>query len=285
MDDQIPWMEINSYNYGFRLHVPIIKTRYWIISCLCVGCFFFGPNPWFLRQTLVIICQSLRAPLRMECFLCQTCCLGTYPLTPSYPSTVGFGGCYVREYRCSKQGGMGVDLNGWVCIGVHKTILAQNFYCAKPNPKPNSQYESHFFKRLGTQSPRIIWGYDLANTIVICPLTQPLTWKFCSYIFTAMIQLKVVSITWASLLIIPSTERMNGEKSIPWSCQCHPWLSFFIFSHLGKNHIHYLFHIGIRISISKSDVNDVIHLDLPYSPDWHVTPCLWNSPPVMHLPI
>ena len=49
-----------------------------------------------------------------------------------------------------------------------------------------------------------------------------------------------------------------------------------------KNCIHSLFLIGTRIRISKADINDGFHMDLPLAPDKHVIPCFWNSPAGMY---
>ena len=54
-------------------------------------------------------------------------------------------------------------------------ILAQDVYCANPNPKPKSQSGSWVHKILGTQNLRSTLEYDLATTIVIRSLTQLLT--------------------------------------------------------------------------------------------------------------
>ena len=136
-------------------------------------------------------------------------------------------GCCVREACCAKLVG-GVDFNWWGCTGVHETILAREIYCVNPNPKNSSQYGSRVCKVPGTQYPQIIWDYDLATSIVIRPLTQTLTRKMDSSIFAAMSRLKVVSMTWASLPIIPSTYRSNGENvSIPHGSASHACPSSF----------------------------------------------------------
>ena len=122
----------------------------------------------------------------------------------------------------------GVDLNGWVFAGVHKTILAQEIYCANPNPETNSQSGFQVSKVLGTRVPWSTQEYNIMTVIVIRSLTQPLTCKLGYSIFAAMSWLKVVSITWTSLPIIPSTKSTNGAF-FRWSWLFWPCLSFFKF--------------------------------------------------------
>ena len=106
-----------------------------------------------------------------------------------------------------------VYLNGWICADVRDAILAQDIYCTNPDPKPGTQYGSWFHKGLGTQALRSTREYDLETKIVIRPLTQPLTCEMGSSIFESMFRLKVVSTTWSSLPIIPSTESKNRDFS------------------------------------------------------------------------
>ena len=92
-----------------------------------------------------------------------------------------------------------------------ETILAQNIYCTKHNPNPDSQFGSLVCKRLGTWAPHSTYKYYLTTVIAIQLLTQPLMCEMDSSILVATSWLKVVSTTWASLPIIPSTERTNRE--------------------------------------------------------------------------
>ena len=135
---------------------------------------------------------------------------------PIWPSGGGRRGggvlCCVREVRSEKLGG-GVDSNGWVCAGVCNATLSRDIYCAKPNQEPDAQYSSRVCRGLGTRDLQRTWEYNLSTTIAICLLTQP---EIGSSIITAMIRFKVVSTTWASLIIIPSNERKNGEKCFRW---------------------------------------------------------------------
>ena len=71
---------------------------------------------------------------------------GNVPVSAAPPVLCGGGGESLRKTRG------GVDLNGWVYAGVREAILAQEIYCANPNPKPNSQSGSQIFKGLETQS-------------------------------------------------------------------------------------------------------------------------------------
>ena len=121
------------------------------------------------------------------------------------------GLCYAREVSCMNLSG-GIDSNGWFCTGVRKTILARNIYSLKTNPKPYSHSRYWVCMRLGNWDPRSTREYDIATAIVIWPITQPLTCKMGSSVFVAVSQLKVVSMTWASLTIIPSTKRTNVEN-------------------------------------------------------------------------
>ena len=223
---------------------------------MCVSRIFVSyQNPLFLRWIAVTICRSVCAPLQMDCYLRRIHFWGTYPWAPSRPSAVWCGGVWG-----------GVDSNGWCCTDVCKSILAGEMNCANPNPKPNSQYISWVRKGLGTLSLQSIWEYELMAAIAIRPLTQPLTCEIGYSIFSAMIQLKVASTTWASLPIIPSTERTNGGKCFCCSWKCLLFLSSFIFQP-SKKRIHSLFYIGLCVNITKYDVNDGILLDHPYSPD------------------
>ena len=112
---------------------------------------------------------------------------------------------------------MWTDYNGWLCIFVCDIILVQNNYCTNPNPETESHSGSMVHNGLGDQDPQITLEYDLATPIEIRPLTQHVTYKMGSFIFTAITLLKVDSNTSDSLPITPSTERTNGEKCLCWS--------------------------------------------------------------------
>ena len=88
---------------------------------------------------------------------------------------------------------------------VRDAILAQINYCAKPNPELNGHSCSQVRNVLGDKSTLSNLQYDLVTTIVIHPLSQPVTYEMGLSIFAAMIRLKVVSTNSASLPIIPST--------------------------------------------------------------------------------
>ena len=121
-----------------------------------------------------------------------------------------------------------VDYNGWVSAGVHNAILDQNIDCANLNPEPSAHSGSWVHKGLGAQYPQSTLEYNLATAIEVWLLTQPVTCGMVSVVFVAMSRLKVASTTSASLPIIPSTERTNGEKKyvgrIKPSHVCLYWL-------------------------------------------------------------
>ena len=152
--------------------------------------------------------------------------------------------------------------NGWVCIGVRDEILAQNVYCAKPNPDPDAQYSSQVRKGIGDRSPWSILEYYLATAIDIRTLNQPVTCEMGFPSFVAMSWLKVASTTIASFPIIPSTERTNGEKFL--RCQYMPAhvLPSCFYPKLPKI-IHYNWIPSLRVSIYKPDVKNRFYLALP----------------------
>ena len=81
----------------------------------------------------------------------------------------------------------------------------------------NALSGSWVYKGLGDQYLWNTMEYNLVTTIYILPLTKPMTREMCSHIFVAVSWLKVEITTIASLLIIPSTERKDREKSFRWS--------------------------------------------------------------------
>ena len=105
-----------------------------------------------------------------------------------------------------------LDLNEWVRVCVRDEILAQNNYCYKPNPKYDSHSSSRVWNGIGYQAVWSTLEYDLATTIAIRLLTQPVMCEMGSSIFFAMTQLKVASTTSASLTIIPYNDSKNWEK-------------------------------------------------------------------------
>ena len=164
-----------------------------------------------------------------------------------------------------------------------ETILAQNIYCTKHNPNPDSQFGSLVCKRLGTRAPWSTWEYDLDTVIDIWMLTQPLTREMGSLIFAATGWIKVTSTTWASLPIIPSTERTNRDF-FPFDngSASHARTSF---SQSRQKLIHSLCLISHHIRNSKPDINYGLCMALPWSSDLHVILCLWNDPPMTHPPL
>ena len=165
---------------------------------MCVSRIFVsGPNSLFLRWIQVVIHQSFCYPLQIACFLCQITCMGKYPLEIPRPSVVKGEGRCACEAHCAKLLG-GVYSNGWGCSDRRETILAQDIYCSKPNPKSDSQSGSWLRKVLGTQALQCIREYNPTTVIATRPLTQPFTCKIGSSIFVAMSLLKVASAFLAS---------------------------------------------------------------------------------------
>ena len=150
-----------------------------------------------------------------------------YLWAPSCLSVVA--GVTHANHICTKLLGE-VDLNGWGCAGLWKTILAREISCANLNPKPDSQSGSQVHKGLGTQDLRRIQDYDLETEVEIWLLTQPLTWEMGSSIFAATSRLKVASTTLASLPSTPSTDSKNGGKCFRFLWKCRPCLSFLVFT-------------------------------------------------------
>ena len=71
-------------------------------------------------------------------------------------------------------------------VCVRDAILAQNNYCAKPNTEPDAQSGSQVRNVLEYQYPQSTLEYELATTIKIRPLTQPVTCEMGSSIFVAI---------------------------------------------------------------------------------------------------
>ena len=151
--------------------------HYWIIIYACCPCFRFPPRSLLFTSnpghyTPNSSCSSTNSLNFTLDFLS-----GYVPVSAIPPIRLGGGGGCARKARCANMVG-GVDSNEWVCLGVRETILAQDIYCEKFNPKLDSQYSSLVYKGLGTQSPWSIQEFNLTTAITIRPLIQPLTWKW-----------------------------------------------------------------------------------------------------------
>ena len=198
--------------------------------CVCTAFFFHVQTPSFYAKFRLLYANVSVILSKWPGFytkvLVWVCTCEWCPVRPSW------GGCCVCKACFSKLVG-GVDLNGWGCAGVRRNILAQETYCAKRNPEPDSQSGSRVCKGIGNQAPQSIQEYDLETTIEIHLLTQLLTYEMVYSVFAATSRLKVASTTWASLTITPSTKRTKGEH---FRClwQFCPCLYFLIFSHLCK---------------------------------------------------
>ena len=79
---------------------------------MCVPRIFIsGPNPCFLRQIPVIVCQHFQSPLQMAWFYAKlTVWVCTRERRPILP-LLGVGGCCAQETSCKKLV-VGVDYNG-----------------------------------------------------------------------------------------------------------------------------------------------------------------------------
>ena len=124
---------------------------------MCVFCVSISrPNTWYLLQIPIITRQSLYTPLKKwPAFYAKVLVwVRTYERCPIRPLWGGFW-----AWSALNKTSGGVDYNGWGCAGVHD--------CAKPNPKPKSQYVSQVRKGLGTRATWSIWEYDLTTAIAI----------------------------------------------------------------------------------------------------------------------
>ena len=141
---------------------------------------------------------------------------------------------------------------------MRETILAQDIYCSKPNPKPDSQSGSWLRKVLGTQALQCIREYNPTTVIATRPLTQPFTCKIGSSIFVAMSLLKV-----ASAFLASNKLRIKTKKMLPLLVTVLPVIVLLYLFPTRQNLIHSLFHIGLRMRFGDYDANDGIRLDLP----------------------
>ena len=75
---------------------------------------------------------------------------------------------------------VGMDSNTWVQEGMRDAILAQKFYCAKPNTDPDNHFSSLFHKGFGFQDPNITQDNNVVTMIAIRMLNRLVTWKMSS---------------------------------------------------------------------------------------------------------
>ena len=171
---------------------------------MCVAHVFVScTNTCFVCRISVFINQSLSAPLRMVSFLLKIHCLGTYPWAPPCSSIVRGWGVWLRAQSALHKTS-GRSIFKWVSLRwcAQKYLGAINLFC-QAQPQTWLPGGSWVCRGIGTQSPRSIQEYALATANAIRPLTQPLTCKMSSSVFAAKSWLKVASMTWASLTIIP----------------------------------------------------------------------------------
>ena len=139
-------------------------------------------------------------------------------------------------------------------VRVCAKLLSGAIYCANPRTKKNPQSGSQYCRRLGSQYPRIIRGYDIATLIVILPLSQPRPCKIGSPIFAFTSQLKLTSTTRASFISMPSTDITNREKCFRRLWKLLPFLSFFVFPP-RQERSHWLLLVGVTVWVPQSDIN------------------------------
>ena len=130
------------------------------------------------------------------------------------------------------------------------------------NTEPDAQSGSWIRKGLDTWNLWSTLEYNTETVIAIWTLTQPLTCKMGSYIFADMSQIKVASMNWASLNIIPSTKITNREN-VSVRCDNTARACPYWFFRLTQKLIHSLWLTSLHISISKPDVNDCFYLAIP----------------------
>ena len=133
-----------------------------------------------------------------------------------------------RALRINKER----EMQGWSGRNNFVRVCAELFWRATyyANPRPETDYQSGYLslRGLGRRYTWTMWDYDLTTTIVIQLLNQPRKCEMGSSIFSAMSQLKFVSMTRASFTRIPSTERTNGDF-YRFSWKCLPCFSVFTF--------------------------------------------------------
>ena len=135
------------------------------MCCSCV-CFLSKSLPFTLNSSYSTPKPLCSSPNRLIFTL--NLLSGYVPMSAVPSGCCGEGLCCSRKARWEKLVGW-VDSNGRVSAGVHKTILAQDFNCAKTNPDTNSQYNSWVFKVIDTQVPRSTREYNPVTAIVIRP--------------------------------------------------------------------------------------------------------------------
>ena len=132
---------------------PLIKeVLLGFILCGCRMKFHFLSASLLLCQILVFkrrcLCVNFQTTIFIDPILSDPL---WYSLTGSYPFAL---------YHLFIRGGgakleVWVDLNAWVCVGLHDAISARNIYCAKSNPETDAHYIYWVRKGIKDQDLRI----------------------------------------------------------------------------------------------------------------------------------
>ena len=189
MLQQLLMNESHIFKIIFIVRPVIITKRYWILS--------------YVVATYNLVFHPF------SCFFTPN----TDVYTPMYPSSLPNYHLYFSNPLqwiltilscpvCPSEGWRKtrgrVVIKWWVSVCLCNVILAQNIYCAKPNPDPDAHSSYRVRKVIVDQYPRSTMEYDIMNEISIQKFTQHVTCEMDLSSFVAMIQLKVVSTTSAS---------------------------------------------------------------------------------------
>ena len=152
----------------------------------------------------------------------------------------------------------GYDFNA----GVRAKLFWRVIYCAKMRPDPGYQYGSWSRRGLGTQDPRRMWEYGLVTAIAIRTLTHTRTCEKRSSSFVSTSPLKFVSTTREYFRSMPSTVRTNGEI-FSLFMKVLTSFTFILLLPMSQDLIHWLLLVGVRVRVSKSDINYGANMSLP----------------------
>ena len=147
-------------------------------------------------------------------------------------------------------------------VGVRTKLFWRPIYCAKPRTNPGSQSGSRPRRVLVRQAPWIMQEYELTTVIVIHLLTHPQTCDRGSSSFSAMSQIKFVRTTRASFPIMSYTERENRDFFVLF-VEILTMLIFIFLLPTIQEIVYWILPVGVRVRVSKSDVNYSVSLDPP----------------------